>query len=208
MKVERMVCMKDKKKKLDPKRWFYKDGKTRITLLKYYVAIKDKKLCSELEIYVDSQVALTLKFINKRQAMAFTEDVINCTYSLEKIENEYINYINGSKWYDEIVENEGRLDVIESILSEIVDLDNKITNEYYKALVKKSNIIDSDLYSKEEINNYNVYLNHLTEQYKRLSRLESKFKRKIESTNKDLSIKELEEKPRILSKSNTKKNKK
>lgn len=186
--------MNNRKRTIDPDRWYRKDDKLSIALMMYYVLIKDNKTSVDLDIYVDSQVALTLKFINEKQAIAFTEDVVNNYFSLEEIENEYISYINGSKWYDDITETNSRLDSIESIFNDIIKLDKKLTDEYYDALVKRSNIADSDSYSEDEVNNYNIYLNHLNEQYNRLLNLKTKFVKKLEIINKNEEIKELEKK--------------
>ena len=161
------------KRKIDPSRWYELDGKLRISLMRYFVEIDESEIDTNLYIYNDCKVVLTLKFINTEQAMAFTEDVINNVYSLEDIMDGYKEYIKGSEWINNVYERYSKLDRLETSINDLIELNNCLKKEYSEALIKYGKILKSKDFDIEEKNNFDIYLNYLAEQYNRLMNIES-----------------------------------
>ena len=160
-------------RKIDPSRWYEQDGKLRISLMRYFVEIYESEIDTNLYIYYDCRVVLTLKFINTEQAMAFTEDVINNVYSLEDIMDGYKEYIKGSEWINNVYERYSKLDRLETSINDLIELNNCLKKEYSEALIKYDKILKSKDFDIEEKNNFDIYLNYLAEQYNKLMNIES-----------------------------------
>ena len=161
------------KRKIDPSRWYEQDGKLRISLMRYFVEIDESEIDTNLYIYNDCRVVLTLKFINTEQAMAFTEDVINNVYSLDDIMDGYKEYIKGSEWINNVYERYSKLDRLETSINDLIELNNNLKKEYSEALIKYGKILKSKDFDIEEKNNFDIYLNYLAEQYNKLMNIES-----------------------------------
>ena len=161
------------KRKIDPSRWYEQDGKLRISLMRYFVEIDESEYDTNLYIYYDCKVVLTLKFINTEQAMAFTEDVINNVYSIEDIMDGYKEYIKGSEWINNVYERYSKLERLETSINDLIELNNCLKKEYSEALKKHEKKLKSENFDIDENNNFDIYLNYLAEQYNKLMNIES-----------------------------------
>ncbi len=71
--------------------WFIGDNSFFISLSRFYVSISSKEEGYKLDVYVDSDVDLSLSFETIEEAVEFTEEVITKCKSVYEIKNNYQN---------------------------------------------------------------------------------------------------------------------
>ena len=81
--------------------WIMRENTLEVSLLKSYVKIIPRNYNLDLQIYEDGvHVALSLKFLNYEEAIAFTQSYIRCRKNyyptIEDIKNKY-NELYGEK---------------------------------------------------------------------------------------------------------------